>query len=272
MPFASLASTLHLAEILEKGYHFSTVQYVAFNEPQTATGKDTEEYLKAILQDAQLEISKNYVFLKQTELSDSLPDITNSVVTDPTVAEKENNFFDLEKAKSCATRAMLQIKLLMFHQSMKRQDLTQHLESTLRLERGFIQDTRLGLVCGSYLGQLGEIQPGGLVEEFKILNLVSREDQKDILRFFKLNSHYLESKTPVSMKLFKYLKTKMLVNSYKKLSVKGIDFSIAKEEFKTKYLNSYRSVHSGGISFDPNQSLVASEIDDAYMKVAHELL
>ncbi len=272
LPFASSASTLHLAEILEKGYHFSAVQYAAFNEPESAKGKDTEEYLKSILKDAQLEIDNNYVLLRNTDLSDNLSQVDTSIVGSTVKLENEKNVLDLDLAKKCAERSMPQIKLIMFHQSMHSLELSQNLESTLRMERGLVKDMRLGLVCGAYLGPFGEIQAGDLVEEFKILSLIARENQKDIFRFFKLHGLYLESKTPMAMELLKYLKTKILVGSYKKQSMNELNLSEVKDEFKARILNSSLRMNSESITFDSSQSGIMREIEEAYTKVAHELL
>lgn len=268
-PAVVLSSTLHLSDILKRGYHFSQVRYSAFDEPESARGKDTEEYLAMILKSASDEVEKNYVLLREMKVDDKLPHVSSNTATE--VFENKINVYDFSKLQGCAKRAITLLKTQVFHKSLKHEELLLQTEAMLAEERGVIDGLQLGIVCGIHMGSFGELAKENAIEELKLTFFIVKESEESVLKLFKILNLLRKSDSFVSIKFLGYLRSSFLVTSYKNKSVQEINLDEVKEQFKKIYLSDSKEILSDGSILEINQSLQRAELDRFFLRVSDEI-
>lgn len=269
-PGIAFASTLHLSEILKKGYHFSQVPYTAFDEPESARGKDTEEYLAAILKSANEQIEKNYALVREIKVDENILKMTaDSTVV---VSEDRTNNYDFSKLKKCANKSTNLLKAQIFHQSLNHNELIHQTVALLGEERGVIDGLQLGIVCGLYMGIYGNLENEGPVEEIKLTSYIAKESEESVLKILKILKMQKNADSFVSIKFTSYLRSAFLVSSYKNKNVAEIDLLELKENFRKYYLSDSKEILPDGSVIEVNQISQRIELNCLFQKVIDELI
>lgn len=268
-PGLALATTLHLSEILKKGYHFSEVRYAAFDEPESAKGKETEEYLAMIQKTASEQVEKNYVLLRELDVDVNVKAVSSEASSE--IVEGKSNLLHFSKLKSCGKKSLTLLKAQMFHASMNQLELKLQTEALLAEERGIIEGLQLGIICGIYMGSFGDLMKENPVEEFKLSSFIAKESEKSILKLLKILKFQKSADSLVSIKFFRYLKSTFLINSYKGMNISEIKLHQVKDLFKEIYLTDSKESLQDGSIIEVNYSEQRAELERLFQKVENEI-
>ena len=271
IPTLVMANAVKYVEILNQGYHITPTVYEAFNEPESAKGLDSEQYLKNILSYASDKIQQNYVILNDISFRETVTGIGPSASSVEKNEDAKKVSFSIRELKSCANRSIPNLKKILFHKSLKQDELVTNLEAILDQEKGLVNSRPAGMICGMYMGDFGDQVTNDYVMDIKILMFISSQSEKEVLRFLRVFKLAQQTNIHAAKQLADYFVINFLVDSYLGRSIEKIKLVELKEKFKEKYLVNKTIIGKDGISFEVDLSEARSEVDKYFAEVFHEL-